>query len=293
MLRFVAKGRSSRPKSRPVSRKDLPRYLRPRRRVDSLIVRAGFRGLALLMLAGVILHGLERGAHITDPTSPLYNLEGRLAGLFGQQAQRIYISGLVHHTPQAVLKAIGVRTGSSLLGFEPETARRLLENLDWVKRAEIAKLYPNGLKIRIEERMPIALWQTDGAFYPVDAEGVALVSLDPRRFADLLLVTGEGANTAARALVNQLEAMPDLRSRVKAAARVGNRRWNLYLASGLKVLLPERGEEKALRRLAALIADGRITRKAVKELDLRLSDRIALLPQALAADDKKAATLAR
>ncbi len=285
MLRFGGDRKKRQESFRPVSRRELPRYLRPRRRIDSLAIRAGFRGMALLILAGVILHGLERGEHITDPTSPLYNLEGRLAGLFGQQAQRIYISGLVYHSPQAVLKAISVHTGSSLLGFEPEMARRLLENLDWVKHAEVARLYPNGLKISIKERQPIALWQTDGAFYPVDADGVALVSLDPRRFANLLLVTGDGANVAAKALVNQLEAMPILRSRVKAAARVGNRRWNLYMASGLKVLLPEEGEHRALKRLAALIADGRITRKAVKILDLRLPDRIALLSQEEAAKD--------
>ena len=266
----------------------LPGYLRRRSWWRSRTAGALLRGGALLFLGLTIVHGLELGDHVKDPTSPLYNLEGRMAGLVGMQAERVAISGLKYHRPEAVLTAIGVRTGGSLLAFEPDQARRLLENLDWVKKAQVEMVYPNGLRIRIEEREPIALWQTDGNFYPVDAEGVAIVSLHPGRFSHLLLVTGEGANEKAAELVNRLEALPALRSRVRAAARVGNRRWNLYLASGLKVLLPERDEQAALARLARLIEDGRLEEKAVAVLDMRLDDRLYLAPQKLAAAEKSA-----
>ena len=260
-----------------------PRYLRRRRWHDSLLVRGLFKGAAVVLIAAGAVHGLAVGGQFDDPASPLYNLEGRIAGFFGQQAERIEITGLKYHRAPAVLAAIGVRSGGPLFGFEPDAARRLLENLDWVKEAEVEKIYPNGLRIRLREREPIALWQTAGAFYPVDAAGVALVSLAPGRFAHLPLVTGEGANSVAAQLVNRLEARKGLRSRVKAAARVGRRRWNLYLASGLKVLLPERNEEKALDTLQRLLADGRLEERAVRVLDLRLPDRIALLPQDIAA----------
>ncbi len=265
----------------------LPGYLRRRSWWRSPAAGALLRGSGLAVLALTLVHGLELGDHVKDPTSPLYNLEGRMAGLVGMQAERVAISGLKYHRPEAVLTAIGVRTGGSLLGFEPDRARRLLENLDWVKAAQVEMLYPNGLRIRIKEREPIALWQTDGHFYPVDAEGVAIVSLHPGRFSHLLLVTGEGANMKAAELVNRLEALPALRSRVRAAARVGNRRWNLYLASGLKVLLPERDEQAALARLARLLTARRLEEKAVAALDLRLDDRLHLRPQKGAAGEKR------
>ncbi len=271
-------------KSRP-GRVRLPGYLRRRSWWRSRTAGALLRGGALAVLALTVVHGLELGDHVKDPTSPFYNLEGRMAGLVGMQAEKVVISGLKYHRPESVLTAIGVRTGGSLLAFEPDRARRLLENLDWVKKAQVEMVYPNGLRIRIEEREPIALWQTDGNFYPVDAEGVAIVSLHPGRFSHLLLVTGEGANEKAAELVNRLEALPALRSRVRAAARVGKRRWNLYMAGGLKVLLPERGEKEALVRLSRLVDQGKLEEKAVAVLDMRLDDRLFVAPQKVAAAD--------
>ena len=39
-------------------------------------------------------------------------------------------------------------------------------------------------------------------------------------------------------LINQLSAYPDIMLQVKAAARVGSRRWTLYLDNGITVQLP-------------------------------------------------------
>ncbi len=254
----------------------MPRYLRRRRMAERLTVRFAARAAGVGILAVSIVHALAVGGHLEDPRNPLYNIEGRLAALVGQGAQRISVSGLKYHRPQAVLAAIGVESGGSLLGFNPEEARRLLENLDWVKRARLAKVYPNGLSVEIEERQPIALWQTGGEFYPVDEEGVAIASLDPGRFSRLLVVTGEGANRAVKSLVNHLEAHPEIRSRLRAAAYVGRRRWNLYFASGLKVLMPQEGLAAALERLTRLDAATGVLDKAVARLDLRQKGRLAL-----------------
>ncbi len=269
MRRLTGEGRSRRAEA-------LPAYLRQRRFAERLPVRFAARAGAVLFLAAALGHALDRGGHLNDPRLALFNLEGRLAAAIGQAAEQVVVHGLKYHDARAVLAAAGVKSGGSLLGFDPESARRLLENLDWVKKARLAKVYPNGLRIDIEEREPVALWQTAGAFYPVDAEGVAIVSLDPGRFRHLPVVTGNGANTAAQSLVNHLEAHPRIKSRLRAAARVGGRRWNLYFASGLKVLLPERGEEAALRRLERLEAMQDVLSLALRTLDLRRPDRLVM-----------------
>lgn len=258
----------------------LPPYMRRRSFADQPWVRFAARASAVLFLAFALLHSLGRAGQFADPQSPFHNLDGRLAGLIGQQVGEVRVEGLTHHRPESVLKAIGIRAGGPMIGFDPHRARRLLENLAWVKTARLTKLYPNRLHIRIVERQPIALWQTDGEFYPIDADGVALPSLPAARFARLPLVTGAGANRRAAALINHLEAWPALRSRLKAAARVGERRWNLYFDSGLKVMLPAADVAAALKTLAALQARQQVLDKAIETLDLRLPARMALRPEA-------------
>jgi len=256
----------------------MPAYLRQKGFADRLTARLAVRASAVAFLGLALFHALDRGGHFDDPASPFYNLEGRMAAVIGQAAERIEVRGLKYHAPRNVLAAIGIRAGGSMLGFDPQSARKLLENLDWVKRARLAKVYPNGLVIDIVEREPIALWQTAGEFYPVDGEGLAIASLPAGRFAHLPVVTGEGGNKAAKSLVNHLNTHPGIKSQLRAAARVGKRRWNLYFASGLKVMLPEKDPAGALDRLERLDAATGLFSRDLQVLDLRLPGRVALRP---------------
>ena len=91
----------------------------------------------------------------------------------------------------------------------------------------------------VRERRPFAIWQRGGVHYVIDRSGAAISALEAGEATDLLLVTGEGAQHAALDLVNHLEAHPAPIIQVRAAARVGDRRWTLHLASGQRLLLPE------------------------------------------------------
>lgn len=257
---------------------------RPTRRVgrsdddDRLAVRLLARGSGIGFLGVAIAYGLIVGDHLDQPGSPLASLPGKVSGYFGYAAEEIRISGLKWQSPQAVLSAIGVTPGGALIGFEPARARRLLENLDWVKTAHVQRLFPNQLEIRIVERQPFAIWQRDGSFYVIDETGVALTSVGVRNVSGLLVVTGEGAQAHAADLVNHLEAHPGLKSKVRAAARVGDRRWNLYFPGAVKAHLPETGLGKALAVLSHLDHRYQVLDKKIGAIDLRLDGKVVLSP---------------
>ena len=61
---------------------------------------------------------------------------------------------------------------------------------------------------------------------------------------------------------------------VKAAVRVGGRRWDLSLAGGIAVRLPEDDPSKALARLAAFEQESGVLSRDVRLLDLRMPDRV-------------------
>jgi cell division protein FtsQ len=234
------------------------------------------RASALTLLGLTIGHGLVAGGHLDYEGSPFTRLPGQAASLVGFAAGDIRISGLKHHEPEAVLAALAVKPGGSLIGFDAVEARQRLEGLDWVSSANVQRLFPNQLEIELVERKPFAVWQTGGQYFVIDHTGAAMRSLPAGRLPDLPLVTGEGAAQAAEELVNQLEATPDLSSQLYAAARVGKRRWNLYLETGVVVLLPETDIGGALARLQEVQTRQAILSKAIKTVDLRFDDRMII-----------------
>jgi cell division protein FtsQ len=230
------------------------------------IARAG----ACALLFGAIIHGLVIGGHLDYDGSPWRKLPGQIASSLGFAADDIRITGLVHQEPETLLSALGVIPGGSLVGFDAIRARALLENLDWVAQATVMRKYPNRLDIIVTERQPFAIWQRDGAHYVIDQTGTAMSTLDPQRMSSLLLVTGEGAHRAVAGLMNDLNAVPQVRKRVSAAARVGQRRWTLYLDNGVTVALPETVSDKALATLAKLDRAQGLMGKGIKAIDFRL-----------------------
>jgi cell division protein FtsQ len=146
--------------------------------------------------------------------------------------------------------------------------------VDWIAQAEVQRVFPNRIEIALAERDAFAIWQIDGTYKVIGRDGVPMTGLDPKTLASLPLVTGPGANVAAAEFVNQISAMPDLFVKVHAAARVGQRRWNVYLDNGVKIALPEIGVDAALREVAALDAGQNILSKGIQEIDVRQQGRI-------------------
>ena len=234
---------------------------------------------ALAFLSAAIIMGLNQGHHLDYDGSPWMKLPGKLSGLIGLAADDVRIAGLSHHEPDVVLAAIGVKPGASLVGFDAAHARKLLENLDWVRSAQVMRMFPNQLEITLAERTPFAIWQRDGRHYVVDESGSAISSIDPSRMPGLLVVTGEGAQTAVADLVNQLEGHAALKLEARAASRVGQRRWTLHLDSGAVIALPEDGIDAALTKVEALNVETGIFNKGVALIDLRIADRIVVRAQ--------------
>jgi len=245
-------------------------------RLTSLPVRAAARGFGVLFLGASIIVGAADGGAFNYEGSPFNNFNGRLAAVFGMAAEDIRITGLMHHDPAVVLDHIGVRPGGSLVGFNADDARVLLESLDWVADAEVRRTFPNSLEITLNERKPFAIWQKDGNYSVIDRNGVEMSGLNPLSLRQLPLVSGKGANLAAADYVNQMEAIPALMQKVQAAARVGERRWTLYLDNGVKIDLPEANMDAALQRVAELDQKQNILSKGIREIDLRTKDRIVI-----------------
>ncbi len=206
----------------------------------------------------------------------------RAAVTVGSQAGlavgEIVIEGRERTTLGEVTRALAVRWSQPILAFEPTAAKRRLEDLPWVREAEVGRRLPTTLRVRLAERLPFALWQRGGRFALIDRDGVVILddTGTVAAYASLPVVVGEGANEGAAALVALLASVPDLGSRITSAVRVANRRWNLSFDTGVDVLLPEIDAGLALRRLAGIEERHGLLERRVGRIDMRLPDRLVV-----------------
>jgi cell division protein FtsQ len=236
--------------------------------------RIAARSFAVLFLGAALIHGVVSGGHLDYAGSPWPKLPGKIAEVFGHAAIDIEMSGLRHHEPAEVLAQLGIKPGGSLIGFDGKRAREALERLDWVQNASVTRHFPNRLQITIFEREPFVIWQNNGALQVVDRRGKPMRGVPTTTGNMLLQVVGAGANIEASSLINQMEVTPDLLQEVKAAVRVGGRRWDLFMNDGVTISLPENDVEDSLKSAEKAYLSMRSGGLPVEHLDFRLAGQV-------------------
>lgn len=164
----------------------------------------------------------------------------------------------------------------SLLALDPQDVQAHVESLDWVAAARVRRLWPSTLVVEIERRQSYARWRENGTVTVIDANGERLLTERAADHPELPLVVGLGAGPAAQPLLIALEELPEVRERLRALVRVGDRRWNVELENGALIALPEEGAVAALTRLEALQAEYALLDRPLAQLDMRAPGRLAV-----------------
>ncbi|MFT8790901.1 Cell division protein FtsQ [Komagataeibacter saccharivorans] len=236
--------------------------------------------LVLLVLAGIVAGCVTAFRHFGSDTR-FAPLRARVINMLPLRITEIDVTGCVLTSETALQEALGVRTGDFILGFSVTAARKRIDDLPFVDHSVVERHLPHTIIIHLFERRPFAVWQNHGHFSLIDRDGnpvrdQGMTGKDAEAFMQLPLVVGPDANTAAAALIDELSAQPEVRSHVVAAARVGQRRWNLTLRNGTTILLPEGQEVAALKRLAQMQENIKILDRPVIAIDMRLPDRLII-----------------
>ena len=292
--RFAGPGREPRPKSvvrallnrsgsaassKPKTRQ---RAVTPERKsrtlfmIERLTPRGAGAAATLLILGGSAVFGAIKGGHVEEMATALRDTRDALANSAGFRIASIAINGRKQLNQDEVLAIGGITGKRSLLFLDAGDVRDRLKSNPWIADATVLKLYPDKLAIDITERSAFALWQDEKRVSVIAENGAVLDPFVARRFASLPLVVGKGAETHAKDFLNVVAAYPRIREAVKAIVFVGERRWNLRLASGLDVRLPETGVTAALDRLSKLDRDEHLLSRDIVAIDLRLPDRITV-----------------
>lgn len=206
-----------------------------------------------------------------------------LSAQLGMTVNNIEVSGREKTDTNALLAAIGQKPGTPIITFDVDAARERIEELSWVRNATVERQLPDTLIVSIVERKPLAIWQTtDRNHVLIDGDGEQLQNYELGDYLDLPVLVGADAPKSAAEMLGILQTIPELYAQVTGAQRIGQRRWNIQLANGMFVRLPEQDMDKAWQRLAMLNREHDILERDVLIVDLRLPDRtfVRLTPSA-------------
>ncbi len=165
--------------------------------------------------------------------------------------------------------------GGSLLALDMADVRSRLESHPWVARAVVVRVWPDRLRVRLVERVPVARW---GDYQLIDAQGHRF-DPDGERREDLPKVhgsTGQERNVLAM-LDSVLERLSPLGLQLLELTLDERRAWRIRLGGGAELRLGRESLERRLDRFVAAYAPLLASRMgSVDAVDLRYTNGFAV-----------------
>lgn len=247
------------------------------------MLRVGLPAFALAFGLGVFLSDADRRAMIAERLAEVQrSLQERPAFM----VQDVALSGATALSGEAVLALLPRDLPKSSFDLDLDQLRVAIEALDAVADADLRLTAGGVLEVGIVERVPAVVERTETGLVVRDATGHRIAdAADRADYPALPLVAGAGADTEAAVTgARQLwAAAAPIAERLRGLVRLGERRWDLVLSGGQRVLLPEVDPVPALERMIALDQARGVLAREVTVIDLRLPQRptLRLTPQAL------------
>lgn len=171
--------------------------------------------------------------------------------------------------------------GNNILSIDAPMIEKVLRQQPAVKEVSVKRQWPNKVLIQVEERRPIALWQTPGGAFAVDEEGYVLSEATPGPLPAIVAQEG-GVRVGSRVPRGTLELSRQLFARMEKEVDAPPHQFQYSASQGLSVVTDLGwtavfGDERDLNfKLATLAAALRVARErkiGFQYVDLRYGER--------------------
>jgi cell division protein FtsQ len=238
------------------------------------LLRVGLPAFLLALTVGLYLSDADRraqlGTRVADLTQKLQDRPEFMVRL-------VAVDGASEALASAVRNILPLELPTSSFALDLAAMRATIEQIDAVKSAAL-RVRPGGiLQIDITERQPAAIWRTEDGLFLLDDTGHRIAGLTNREARpELPLVAGLGAEAAVPEALALIAAAGPIAPRIRGLVRIGERRWDLVLDRGQRILLPAAEPVAALDRVIALDQAEDILARDLSAVDLRNARRPTL-----------------
>lgn len=237
-------------------------------------VKIGVPVLLVVLATGGYFASQERRDEVAAVFSDMRNrFETRPQFMLGMMA----IDGASESVAEDIREIVPIDFPISSFDLDLVEIQKSVTGLAAVAEAAV-RIRPGGvLQVDVREREPVVLWRSYEGLALLDINGVAVGALDHRGARpDLPMIAGDGAEAHVAEALGLIRAAGPLGTRLRGLVRMGERRWDVVLEGGTRILLPETGAVQALERVLALDSAQEMLSRDLAAVDMRLAQRPTL-----------------
>ncbi len=273
-------GRQPRPDAPRIKRDPAPSRLQYRlqrmwlKPLYRRLVRIGLPAFLIAMTAGIWIGDEDRRARLNDGmTAILSKVQSREEF----QVRMMTVEGASPVVDKALRAMLPVDLPASSFDIDLAALRLQVMQLDVIESIDL-RIKPGGiLTATVKERKPALLWRHARGIDIIDATGHRVASVTSREVRpDLPLIAGESADLVTDEAMALIDAAGPILPRVRGLVRKGERRWDLVLDHGQRIMLPENGAVIALQAAIALNKSQDMLGRDIQVVDLRNPSRPVL-----------------
>ncbi|MEP4038077.1 cell division protein FtsQ/DivIB [Pseudophaeobacter sp.] len=228
--------------------------------------------LCLMVAAGGAFLADETRRHMVHDT--LLSLRAAIEERPEFMVNVMAIDGAGASVAQDVREVVPLDFPMSSFDLDLAQIRTQVESLAPVKAANV-RIRPGGiLQIDVEERSPAMIWRSHEGLALLDETGAHVAELGRRAMhPDLPLIAGESADLMAGEALDLIATARPLGGRLRGLVRIGERRWDVVLDRGQRIMLPQDRPVQALERVIVVSEVQDLLERDVAVVDMRIAAR--------------------
>lgn len=198
---------------------------------------------------------------------------------------RFEVTGADPQTTADIAGILPVEFPVSSFDVDMVELREIVEQLYAIESARVRVGEAGALHVDVTPRVPVAVWRDHGTLRLIDADGIIAGIIEERaERRDLPLIAGDGAFANIDEALTLFQTAAPIRERVRGLVRMGERRWDMVLDRGQRLLLPDANPITALDRMIVLNEAQDMLDRDVAVVDMRNPKRAVLRMTAEAAN---------
>lgn len=231
-------------------------------------------GLPALAMAGSVFWYVSDEARVQQLTEAVAEARRTVEERPEFMVKLMSVEGASSELAEVVREELALRLPMSSFDMDLDAMRAKVEQFDAVASANLRIRTGGVLAVEITERQPALLWRNADGLILLDAGGHRVAGASLRAdWPELPLIAGQGGDKAAAEALTLIAAAQPLKDRFRGLVRMGDRRWDVVLDRGQRLLLPEENPAAALERLIALDKGREMLSRDVTIVDFRNPSR--------------------